>query len=390
METAHRRPGTGRKAWGFGVLLAACLLAPSWRNARALEAPLFELAGKSVPAYNNAYFTYTEDKVITHHLPVRLLSNLEQAVENGISDVFVVSIISPGDEIFYLPMINSVQEENDAVRLTIQCDARLFSLFSRSMPHLRFTPVKRLVRPWFASSLSDYDRLPSSRLSSTFDNDSFQELSRHAAFIRYGNLLKSTDEKRMLWEKKYLIPDPQLVERWRVFLSRYGKKKRIGICWRTYLQIWERHPPIGISLEQVSSLFDIPGAMFFRLQYDGLTREERNFLGRTRFANFEALDGVDQFADIENFTALIETMDLIITPSTNPLVIAAALGKPVIQTNYEFSSFWKMEKNSMKDRYHPAIVHVLEDPPTNHPALFSKTKRLVEEFVKAGELPGLS
>jgi hypothetical protein len=121
----------------------------------------------------------------------------------------------------------------------------------------------------------------------------------------------------------YLKPDSQRVALWRERIGTHDFK--VGIC-------WQGNPDVAIDigrsipLASFAPLASVPGVRLISLQKNaGVEQLERAaFAVETLGADFDS--GRDAFVDT---MAVMESLDLVITPDTAIAHVAGALGRPV-------------------------------------------------------------
>ncbi|AWB07410.1 hypothetical protein A6A40_20465 (plasmid) [Azospirillum humicireducens] len=201
-----------------------------------------------------------------------------------------------GDEILFASCYEEAMRR--AGRLVIECDRRLVPLFARSFPGADVRPESADPR----------------------DAD---------VQIAAGSLprLLRADLKRFPGRPSWLVPDPELVERWRERLAALGPGLRIGIGWRSQLMTADRKASY-VMLEHWGPLFAVPGVLFVNLQYGDCEAElaaaEQRFGIRIhRWADLNLKD------DFDGAAALTANLDLVISPAMSAGELAGALGVPV-------------------------------------------------------------
>lgn len=201
-----------------------------------------------------------------------------------------------GDEIMLAGMIPDLMA--DAGSVTLECDARLESLFARSIPGIK-TVARRSPPEWNAA---DHDIvIPSLRLG------------------RYYRASRADFPERL----SYLAPDPGIAAAWKARLGGLDGLK-VGISWSGGTEATRRGLR-SVPLEQWTPLFALDGVRFVSLQYGEAARDIARInstLTRsvTAFAPAE-IDNFDQLA------GLVASLDLVVTVQTALVHLSGALGK---------------------------------------------------------------
>jgi tetratricopeptide (TPR) repeat protein len=123
----------------------------------------------------------------------------------------------------------------------------------------------------------------------------------------------------------YIEVDPARASGWREKLA--GDKQCIGLAWAGN----PAHPRDrlrSIPLERLTSLFSIPGAAFYSLQF-GAGREQISQLQPNACPIDRLIDLGDELKDFTHLAAIVANLDLVITIDSAVAHLAGALGKPV-------------------------------------------------------------
>jgi tetratricopeptide (TPR) repeat protein len=206
-----------------------------------------------------------------------------------------------GDQIIYTNMIADLV--SSPMRIALEIDPRLVSLYRRSFPHLTVLPRRD---PPLVNA-ADYDfQAPLASLGRWLRR-SFESFPRHAG---------------------YLKPDPARVEAYRNRLGGKRATRIVGISWKSANREFGRHK--STELVDWVGILQAPEVRFVDLQY-GDTASERGLVGQHARACLEHLPDLDLFNDLEGVAALCAACDLVITVSNVTAHVAGALGRPVWQ-----------------------------------------------------------
>jgi tetratricopeptide (TPR) repeat protein len=208
-----------------------------------------------------------------------------------------------GDEILFASCFEALKGLDGPV--TIECDRRLTSLFTRSFPWVAvraetIDPTgKEAVVPPDCDLQAPAGGLPALCRASV------------AAFPQ---------------RPAYLVADPVRVAFWRERVAALGDGLKIGLGWRSQIITAQRQGAYT-ALEDWWPLFNLPGVAVVNLQYGDcaaeLTALER---GGRRMRQWEDLNLKDDF---EGVAALMSNLDLVISPAMAVGELAGALGVPV-------------------------------------------------------------
>lgn len=201
-----------------------------------------------------------------------------------------------GDEIVFSTCLPELAAAG--VRLILLCDPRLVSLFQRSFPGVDVRPIG--VEP-----------LPAADFQTASGTLAAQRRPSLAAFPASAAPLRA---------------DPDRVAHWRHHLAQLGPELKVGILWRGRLRTAERSS-FYAPLSEMAGILRTPGCRFVSLQYGEAEAELQEFQAASGIPLVE-VGGVDLLNDFESVAALMQALDLVITPGTAAGPLAAALGRP--------------------------------------------------------------
>ena len=215
-------------------------------------------------------------------------------------------------------------------QLSISCDPRLHTLFSRSLPTVDFYPV---ARNWGRLQVNDCEQsrsnVPNMELASRLDDRAYTA-SKNADEVMFIEdvpirdwLARGLNGPPTEGEPKgsTLIPDPLRTDYWNDQLNLAAKDRlAIGLIWRSGL-IDLRRQQHYLRLSDFMSLMDLP-IDFYSIQHqvDPSEREEAQAMG------IKFIDEIDFYNDFDEIAALTANLDLVIGISTLPYEMAAAVG----------------------------------------------------------------
>ncbi|MFN0197405.1 MAG: tetratricopeptide repeat protein [Planctomycetaceae bacterium] len=209
-----------------------------------------------------------------------------------------------GDEVMwarYFPLVLSRVQHCRA-----ECDPRLVSLFNRSFPQIEFV------------SSSDPRRDEPKYIDETSPHPSTTRPEVQIPLASLPNVL-GLGLASDLTAQPYLHADESLRHNWRTRLQELPARMRVGISWfggGTPLTRRKR----SIALPMWHELMDLDDVAFVNLQY-GPHRTEG-----TRLVDW---DDADPTRDLDNFSALVAELDLVISVDNSTVHLAGALGVPV-------------------------------------------------------------
>ena len=208
-----------------------------------------------------------------------------------------------GDELMFFAALKDV--EKIVKHLIIECDPRLISDLQRSFPKATVRSEKIQNRPGFPPLENDMDyHIPAGSLMSLFRN-SIDAFHRTEA---------------------YIIPDGIRQAEFHSRLSSLPGKKKVGISWRSGALNIERNSAYT-SISDWEPLFLAPDVDIINLQYGDCSTEIENVakhFGKTIYQ----WDDLDLRNDLEGVFALASCLDHVVSVTTAPSVMAAAVGTP--------------------------------------------------------------
>lgn len=245
--------------------------------------------------------------------------------------LFIIREQGLGDELMFSTCFADLELLN--AEITIQCEPRLLSLFSRTYPRLKFIPDTGL-KGLFGTSL---------------DTNNFDFL------IAIGSLPGILRNKFSDFENsnKYLIPKDQLVEDYRLRMSHYSDKKLIGICWRSGFLDVTRNEGYSV-LSDWGELFSKPDAVFVNLQYGDceveLIEAEKKFgIKILRWSD------TDLKNNLEQVVAIMHNLDAIVSVNSAPFALGGAAG---IKTFLLTPEVWTMLGEKNKFPWYKSVIPI--------------------------------
>ncbi len=208
-----------------------------------------------------------------------------------------------GDEILFSSCYTDLMPL--AGRVVLVCEPRLVNLFRRSFP-------QATVHGWHRRK--DWSPAP---LSESIDYQ-----------IPAGSLPMFLRPTRASFpdRKCYLTCDPVLQTAWRQRLAALGPGLKVGISWQAGGQPTERRKRTT-SLEQWRRIFAAPGVRLVNLQY-GERADELADAKSTLGVEIHNYGQADPLVDLDQYAALISSLDLVISVGNATVHMAGAVGTP--------------------------------------------------------------
>ena len=212
-----------------------------------------------------------------------------------------------GDEVLFASCVPDLLAECRG-EVILYCDPRLVSLYERSFPG--------------AGVIGGSKETAAQRLAGV-KADCYLSIGSLPRFFRR----RAADFPA---SNVYLVPDPMRVACWRERLQGLGEGLKVGIAWRSGIR-----DPIRdrgyTELDQWKVLFDIPGIEIVNLQY-GECRHEIEAVEQRYSVRIHRLPEIDLFNDLDDLTALLRALDLVIVAGISTYVFSGAVGQRTFLT----------------------------------------------------------
>lgn len=229
--------------------------------------------------------------------------------------VLIASEQGVGDEVTFLSCLPELADRI-AQPLIIEVDKRLVSLMARTFP--RATVIPRQF-------------VPGDGLGQFFDyRSAIAEYGiRHYLFSGSLPRMLGRDRDRPLDRVGYLRTDPERAARWRDWLSGLGGGPKVGIVWRTAQ--WTRfRARIHCTMEDLLPVFATPGCTFINLMVGDNTKDVEMVKAATGVEMVSPPD-LDVWDDLESLTALMSSLDAVVSARTANCAFAGAVGTPTVR-----------------------------------------------------------
>lgn len=235
-----------------------------------------------------------------------------------------------GDQIMFASLIPELAER--VGKVILESEARLVPLFARSFPDVAVEAAQMQNRG--GTSVASYEWLKQ------------QKQKPHAA-IALGSL------PRVLRKEVSAFPNPHVFlttdsaerERWAQWLKTQGSGPFVGLCWRSGHVAGLRAAQYAPLERWAEFIRECPAAPV-SVQYD-IRADELETLSRLSGRSILVPPALDQKQEIDRTSAMISTLQAVISAPTSVSWIAAALGIPTFKILYNNS--W----TSFGERYEP-------------------------------------
>jgi len=221
------------------------------------------------------------------NLKIRKKENLLILREQGI-----------GEEILFSSVYRDIIEKFENIK--IEADKRLVSIFNRSFEKDIF------VEDGYYSNSS--------------------KLSEFESVVYAGSMVKFFRKTKADFKnKKFLSAKEDLINKYKKILSSYNEKLKVGISWKSIINIYGSLK--SLSIRDFEPLFT-DDRVIINLQYGSIEEDIQYISSQNK--HLKTFDDLDLFNDIESCMGLLKNLDLFITVSNSTAHFAGALGIPTI------------------------------------------------------------
>ena len=246
-----------------------------------------------------------------------------------VESLFVWAEAGIGDEVMYASCIDELWDYTD--HLIVSCDSRLLPIFSRSF-HQSITFVEKvscMADEWFDSQIS---------IGSAF------------------GYLRQTDESFEARKEPYLKVDDNKRDYLRKKLKAVSNSRKIvGISWRSSASKDAENRSLDL-LDLVNSIPD--EFCLVNLQYGDVVAEISRVEESTG-REIICFDDIDNFNDLDDFCALIQACDFVISIDNSTVHFAGAVGTEChVLLPFSHQSDWRWGLNGTPDSYHYRDMHL--------------------------------
>lgn len=239
--------------------------------------------------------------------------------EQGIGDELSWSMILP-------KLYRRAQAEGG--KIIFECSKRLLTIFRRTFPEIEINPEE---------TESDLARV---------DIDCHIPLGMVVAHVQPDFVLPARFERHL-----HIRPD--YLEKWRQRLADLGTTKKIGLSWRSGLTESVRNH-YYCEVKDLLPLLALKGVDFVMLNYAHVEEGVREVFAASG-VRLHTWDDLDLRDDFEQQIALIANLDLVISPTMTPGVLARCVGTP----NWMFmhrAAYAGMPPEDIVETQYPALV----------------------------------
>lgn len=290
------------------------------------------------------------------------------AMNETMQKVVILAQGGIGDELqltnLYAELQNLISDQLEEI--IISCDYRIQKMLERAFPEIQFVPVQRSYQEQTDDKTNTPEPLK------LFMNDDIIRESKGADAVLLSYSLPSIFRGSYeAFEEAKHIPLKaldHLKAEWQTKLSELGYGLKIGICKGSHMGAYNRSLNV-VGYEKWSEIFDLD-AQFIDLSFD--TSEHKNV---------HKFTDIDLKNDIENLSALISELDLVITPPNMMTDLAGCLGTKtfVLYTTKDYD--WRYVGENKADIWHSCVYGISCKEPGDKAAVMQNLKQAIEEEI---------
>ncbi len=203
-----------------------------------------------------------------------------------------------GEEILFSSIYSEIIDKFENIK--IEADKRLVSIFNRSFGKNIFVEEGYYSKK---SKVSSFDKI-------TYAGSLIKFFRKNKVDFNY---------------KHYLTPKEEIVSNYKEKLSDYKKKLKIGISWKSVVNIYGSLK--SLTIKDFETLFS-DDRIIINLQYGNIDSDKKYIFSRNKY--MKVFSDLDLFNDIESCMGLLKNLDVFITVSNSTAHFAGALGVPTI------------------------------------------------------------
>lgn len=242
-----------------------------------------------------------------------------------------------GDQVMFASCIPDLMSLHPS-EILLETNYRVAPTFKRSFPELEVIASEQRGFEWLKENWTPDYYVPLADLPRFFRN-SIADFPHHHGYLR---------------------ADPNRVNHWKTTLARTSNKPKIGLSWRGGMQI-TRQAIRSVTLDQLDIILSNTMATFVNLQYGEVSHEIDQFLQKTGISIINEHNAIQ---DLDEFAALISSLDLVITVCNTTVHYAGALGRPA-WVLAPYVPEWRYGLSSQTMRWYPSVQIFRQPQPNN-------------------------
>ena len=277
-----------------------------------------------------------------------------QTGSQKINSLFVMAEQGIGDQIMFASCIPDVLNHTD--NIILECEKRLVPLFRRSFPSVTVIHTGQY----------NYEALQSNfpMIQQKIAIGSLPHLFRNnlAAFPKNSPYLQADKNNYLKWKNRF---------------STLGKKLKVGISWQGGVKI--EHDKRSMSLNSWKEVLQCD-CDFINLQY-GNHKAELNEIENKYNITIHDWDDSDSLLDIDDFSAQISALDLVISVGNTNVHLAGSLNIPALCLIPQVPS-WRWLFSGNDCLWYPSVKIIRQKKRHDWSPVIQKAKHELEEMIE--------
>lgn len=290
---------------------------------------------------------------------IKYSSNVSKFSAN--ENILMLAEWGPGDEIRWASIYSDLAKK--FTNLSITCEPRLFSFFSRSFPNINFIPTYRRVRGIIDyNMLAKWDDIPNTLLTQVLDNnvykyiDSFDQVCLLSDALAEYRKTPYSFSQYTYAASISICPIRKAI--WKNWIQKLDNNINVGICWKSGLTDFTRNVHYT-EIQMWQEVFSLEGINFINLQYANY-EEDISFVQSEYGITIHHPVGLDLKNDFEGLAALMSELDFVVSPTTTIAEFSGLLGVPTLLTSNSRAIDWRVIHNN-HDIWFKSIKHIRAD-----------------------------
>lgn len=265
--------------------------------------------------------------------------------------VLIIAIYGPGDEIRFSSIYKKILLSAHNNKLKFTCLPKLYSLLQRSFPQIEFIPCHR-PRGYEDIDNENYSLLNDRSLNFLIDNNVHKLIKSNYKYITVAETLPYYLRDYSDFDGiPCLIPDETKVLNYKNFFT--DNIVYVGISWRSMLMTVSRLEHY-LCVEDIYTIFDIPGVKFINLQYD-INQDEISKLNKYYKDKIIHFSELDQINDLDGVASLMKNLDFVIAPATTVAELAGSIGVKTFLFSNSSELDWRKKHSSNTDTWFKSV-----------------------------------
>jgi len=268
-----------------------------------------------------------------------------------------------GDEIMFTSILPNLSQMTE--KIIIECDQRLTPLFRRSFPQIQFFSRANPPHPRLLDKNIDY-QMPIGGLGQWFRTNEKSFLSGQDSYLH------ACPKKVLQMKRKY----QQLA----------AGKLLVGISWKSTGINQRRASLKSTVLKDWTSILSGKNCFFISLQYGDVKAEINTFTNQTEIPIYQDKE-IDSFQSLDDFSAQVAALDLVISIDNTTVHMAGALGEKV-WTLLPYIPDWRWMLEREDTPWYPSMKLFRQSEAGDWSRVFAQVRSALEQYMEHSTAEG--